>query len=86
LENNWQWRELAKAEDEDEEKKKVEGEEVVWMLDGVGGCVALTLFIAEQVRCQMIVYCQSSTDAINQESDLHWERRHHSGRCLLRFL
>ena len=56
------------------------------MLDGVGGCVALTLFIAEQVRCQMIVYCQSSTDAINQESDLHWERRHHSGRCLLRFL
>jgi len=30
-------------------------------------------FIAEQVRCQMIVYCESSTGAINQGSDLHWE-------------
>ena len=31
--------------------------------------------IAEQVRCQMIVYWQSSTstNAINQGSDLHWE-------------
>jgi hypothetical protein len=39
---NWQWRELAKAEDDDEEEE-LEGEEVVWMLDGVGGWVALTL-------------------------------------------
>ena len=70
---NWQRRELTKAEDDDEEEE-LQGEEVVWMLDGAGGCVCSPdPFIAEQVRCRMIVYCESSTGAINQGSDLHWE-------------
>lgn len=54
-------------------KNKGLAEVVQWILDGGGGCVAPEPFIAEQVRCQIIVYFESSTNPINQGTDLHWE-------------